>query len=479
MKLVKVFIILILIVFRLAFILISDKVIPVNPTEVDLKETAQSVISGKSVFNLYYALYPHFVSPLLLFFEDEKGIYAMRILSSLFGIALIVISFLLTKNFWLSIFICFQPMNVVLSSMAKPEIFVFALTLFSYILLLKYKETGDVNYINIGALLSSACILLKYYVPTFISYILCSLFLLAKRDKRYISRFLIYVFIPFLAFLPFIIYYNIDFLKVILGYYKAYKPPNPHSQYLPLEGEKSLGSVIFSVSSSFLLLSPYSLVITVISLLFAIGRNFWLTLVYFLISFFTLFFAWPYFRFLHQYYPITAPLVFGLADGAKRNKEIFPILFITLIFVVVKYRNYNFDWINSLNLDQGKYLFIIPLSHAEMKVRFEKSEKNFDFLVYDLVDQKSIQLAFQKIRSGEYRKIFLDVIHESLEGADVHKKALVNYFRKSILNQGFVATDKIDSLEIISKELDPFEKMMFPVFKNLLFNFKFEVYEKK
>lgn len=476
MNVAKIAIIVVLIVFRLIFSVISDRLIPVNPTELEVKKSSQAVISGESFFNLYYALYPHFVSPILLFFEDDRGVYALRWLSSIGSIMIVIISFLITGNIFLSIFLCFQPMNLIVSSMAKPEVFVFGLALFSYIFLIKYRETGDAKYINIGALLSSVCVLLKYYVPTFISYVLCSLFLLIKYNRKDILKFLIYASTPFIAFLPFIIYYNIDFPKVILGYYKSYKPPNPHSYFIPLEGEKNLGSVIFSVSSSFWLLTPYSIFLLLFA--FFCARSFWLNFFFFLISFLTLFISWPYFKFSHQYYPITAPLVFAISDSMKRNKKIFAALSFAIIFITAKYKNYNFVWIDKLNLDQDKYLFIIPLSHMELKPRLEALGRRFDFLIYDLPDQSLVSINFSKIKNGEYKKVFFDVIHENIEQSDPHKKYLISYFRRALLQQGLSMTEKVDSLGIISSGLDPFERLTFPIFKNLLFHFMFEVYEK-
>lgn len=482
MKSYHIVILLLIFILRIAFGIISIKNIPINLTEIDVYKRAENIYHGRSNFDLYYALYPYIISPLAIF--GENGIILSRILSLIFSITLIIISFVLTKNIFLPVLISIQPMNIVVSSQSKPEIFVFGFTLLSYIYLLKYKETKELKYIYIGAVFSSLGIVFKYYVPSFLSYLICSLILIRK-EKKNIIRLLLYQMIPFLGFLPFIIHYNKDIFSVIIGYYNAYKPPNPHSYYVPLEGEKNIFSVMFALTCSFFELTPYSLLIFLVAIISSFfARNFLIFNLFLWISFFSLYISWPYFKFLHQYYPITAPAIAALSYGLKRSKIILAVLICLISISVIRYKNYNFIWVDefiSKTVKDGeKALFLIPLSHIELETRFkQKYKEKIDFIIYDLVPQIQNKSVKQPIKLEKYTYIFLDTIHLYIQYTDTSKKEILAGIKQNLSDLGFSLTGKFDSFTSTQEKLDPFERITFPFFKNMIYHFVIEIYRKE
>lgn len=468
-------------IFRIIIGVILITHIPPNLTELDVYKRAHMLYRGETKFDLYYALYPYIISPLTSF--GESGLILSRILSLIFGTSVIIISFVITKNIFLPILISLQPMNIVTSALSKPEIFVFSFTLLSYICLTKYRETKNLRYIYVGALLSSCCIVFKYYVSTLLAYLICSLILLRKENKKTIATLFLYHLIPFLAFLPSIIYYNKDIFRVVMGYYSSYKPPNLHTYHVPLEGEKNIGSVILSLTSSFFALTPYSLLVFFVALVSSVGRNFLISNLFLWTCFLPIYVLWPYFRFLHHYYPITASSVVTLSEGLKKSRYIFLVFVFFMIIALSKRKDYNFFWINEFaKMLKGneRALFLIPLSHGELEAKFkEKYKQKFEFMIYDFPpDPLQNKKIVQKVERGNYRFIFLDTIHLYIKDAVEEKKENLNRIKYMLPELGFIPKGKFDSFEALKMRLDPFERLMFPLFRNLLYQFTIEIYER-
>lgn len=437
--------------------------------ELEIIEISRKIYENGEL-NFKYSLYPFIILPLVAINGD---LLLIRIFSSFFGSFTIIISYLLTKNFFLPLVIAFQPTHMYISSLGKsdPLLFIFSLiSLISTAGFYKSTENSKRKYVILSALSSSACIILKYFFPVALSSFLLISVKEPKRAKEFIVYFsapLLIIFLPLIAIQPENFYLTIK--KQIYG--QIYGQTHEQTQ-IYITGSKEPLSAILCITSSILTLTPYSILILPVIILSAIhyGKDSIAPFLFFLISSILLYLTSSH-LFLHYYYPIAIPLTFILVKGFERKKYLlicFIIVSIICVLKVKRHGNMNYSWINELRRE-------IKQKNEEILLFVPKQHFFLHYLIQGNLNMKVITkvygLEWQKVEFTQVRDIVL--VDKTYSITDTEEKDL-RKIQEILISKGCKNVRNIDSFK--SLKLDRFESLLFPHFKNLLFYFSVDLW---
>lgn len=454
-----------LILFRLGIVLFLLSKYSALSEEIEIQGIARKIPEGD--FNFKYAFYPFFISPLVKLAGEKNSLYFTKLFSLILGIAFVFLSYYVTKNILFFLLLCFQPMGIYLSSLAKADIIILIFSLLSFFYFLRYDERGDRKYIFLSSFFASLCVVFKYYIPIHFALFIAML----VRERFKLSRDVLFSYIqgffPLFIFLPFFIIEPSNFLRT-LG-----EQGRVQFGFDILEGEKNIFSAFLALACGFGFFTPYSILffsLILFSSLFYVEKKVLLYSIIFSSSmFFSMYFVSPH-LFLHYYYPAVIPLSYVLTRS-KYKVKFFLVYFILLIFSGFKEKDFNYQWIPKLENDcKGKKaVFFLPASHFFLlETKMIKCDV-LDSLIYDieLGSEDEVREKVSSVLSACKKDciVFFDVSY---------KKTQEILIEDELRKKGFKFIKKIDSFDFF--ELDRFERFLFPVFKNLLFHFIFRIY---
>ncbi len=422
--------------------------------EVEIQGIVEGITSG--IPNFKYSIFPFFLVPLKIL---GFSLYETRVFMCVVGALSIFIPYLYRYP-TISFIIAFLPMHIYISSLAKADIFIFIFTLL-ILIHLKGKRAKDVILV---AILSSLCISFKYWIPSFIS----ALVLVGLCNRRKLSLFfLISAVTLFITFLP--AWINLDyFIQGIKNQYEL------HYKFEILSG-KSIPSallvVLFSISS----ISVYSIFMLPLIVWAMVvmkdveaRKEILIFFIFFLVNFVAIYVLSEH-LFAHYYFPCGVPLLF-LVDGlVKRNKK--AVIYFILVFAITLFKTKNYYTgtleraIAEFPRDQ-RFLILVPKQHFFLKYVLSKSDDfRFQRFYIGLLDN------YKHSNNREYDLIKI------LEGWDIKVLIIdITYEEFEISTSQLRKEKRIDGLTIFFNELDTLEKIMFPIIKNIIPKFIFEVY---